>query len=163
MISPRICLSLGGGTGKVKALDVTFAIEKAGRTGADRAFQFEGSGSMRIFGIAGVLAAALSAPPAAAQPVPARATAGTITRVCNENQAACLTYVVGSLDAFFATMTAFGRPPTICIPPAVNNNQLMQVGLAYLRAHPEVANANGAEIVIAAIHRAYPCQTQPGR
>jgi hypothetical protein len=116
---------------------------------------------MRKIGVALALATCLSAAPAAAQSVPARATAGVITRVCNENQAACLTYVVGSLDAFVAAMAAFRRPATICIPPAVTNNQLMQVSVAYLRAHPEAASANGAEIVIAAIHRAYPCQAQP--
>jgi hypothetical protein len=118
---------------------------------------------MKIFAVAAIVAVALPAAPAVAQRTPARANAALVTRICNENQAACLTYVVGSLDAFFATMTAFGRPATICIPPAINNNQLMQVSVAYLRAHPEVANANGAEIVIAAVHHAYPCQAQPGR
>jgi hypothetical protein len=117
---------------------------------------------MRILAVAMMMAAAVPAP-AAAQNAPGRANAGLVNRVCTENQAACLTYVLGSLDAFFAAMTAFGRPQTICIPPAVTNNQLMQVSAAYLRAHPEVANANGAEIVIAAIHRAYPCAAQPGR
>jgi|SRR5665213_3815897 len=118
---------------------------------------------MRKICAALALAACLPAAPAAAQGVPARATAGAISRVCNENQAACLTYVVGALDAFYASMSAFGRPATICIPAAVTNNQLMQVSVAYLRAHPEAANANGAEMVIAAVHRAYPCQAQPVR
>jgi hypothetical protein len=117
---------------------------------------------MKIFAVAAIVAAALPAP-AAAQNVPPRATAGLVARVCNENQAACLTYVVGSLDAFSAAMAAFGRPQTVCIPPAITNGQLMQVSVAYLRAHPEVANANGAQIVIGAIHRAYPCRPQPGR
>jgi hypothetical protein len=117
---------------------------------------------MKKYGAALALAAVSGlAAPAGAQPAVFRASAGAITRVCNENLAACLTYVVGALDAFSATMAATGRPTTICIPPGVNNNRLMQVALAYLRAHPEAANMDGAEIVIAAIHRAYPCQGPP--
>jgi hypothetical protein len=139
------------------------AIEKGGRTGADDTRERR-NGSMKKFGAALVLAAVSGlAAPVGAQALAVRATAGAITRVCNENQAACLTYVVGALDAFSATMAVTGRPATICIPPAINNNQLMQVALAFLRAHPEAANVNGAEIVIGAIHRAYPCQGQPAR
>jgi len=118
---------------------------------------------MRIFGVAAFMAAALSAVPAVAQSIPPRATAATLIRICGESQTACMTYVTGSLDAFTAVMTSLGRPSTICIPPTINNALLMQIALTYMRAHPESADINAAQMAIAAIHQTYPCPRQPGR
>ena len=110
-----------------------------------------------VISVGGAAALAFAAP-VSAQTMPVRATATTVGQVCNENQAACLTYVVGSLDGFFATMVALGRPVTICFPANVNNAQITQVAVRYLRAHPELGNRSGAEVVIGGVHQAYPCQ-----
>jgi hypothetical protein len=96
--------------------------------------------------------------PAPAGPVmPIRMTARSLTAICNENQGACLTYVLGAVDAFdAASVVNFGRV-YICLPPQVTNQQIANVAIAFLRAHPEAQDANAGLVVIQGVRASYPC------
>jgi hypothetical protein len=104
------------------------------------------------------------AAPAQAQPAPSgtmmpvRATARALTAICNENQGACLTYVMGAIDSYVGTsLVNFGRS-YVCIPPQVTNQQVTNVAVAFLRAHPEMQDTNAALVVIQGISVSYPCR-----
>jgi hypothetical protein len=77
--------------------------------------------------------------------------------VCNENGAACLTYVLGVVDSYVATTVASFGKPRLCFPPQVNNQQIANVAIAYVRAHPEQQNLNAAMPVILGVQAAFPC------
>ncbi|MEA3001696.1 MAG: Rap1a immunity protein [Sphingomonadales bacterium] len=131
-----------------------------------------------LFGLAAALAgpaAAAAAParapaavPPQAQPAPAppaapavqypmRVSVRQLNAVCNENGAACLTYVLGVVDSYVTTSIAnFGRPK-LCIPVQVNNQQIVNTAVAYLRAHPGAQDVNAAIPVILGVQAAYPC------
>lgn len=99
-------------------------------------------------------------PPAQAQPIryPTRVTAKALSAVCGQDNGACLTYVLGVVDAYVATtMASFGQTH-LCFPPQVSNQQIANVAIAYLHAHPEQQDTNAATTVILAIQAAYPCR-----
>src|ERR1700684_2469408 len=59
--------------------------------------------------------------------MPTRITAGSLAVICGQNQPACLTYVLGAVDAFQAsTVVNFGRA-YVCFPPQVTNQQIANV------------------------------------
>ena len=102
--------------------------------------------------------------PAAAQPAPTgtpmvvRATARSLTAICNENQGACIAYVTGAVDAYVGTsLVNFGRA-YVCVPPQVTNQQITNVAVAFLRAHPEMQDMNAALVVIQGVSASYPCR-----
>ena len=104
--------------------------------------------------------------PAAAQPQPAptgtpmvvRATARLLGAICNENQGACIAYVTGAVDAYVGTsLVNFGRA-YVCVPPQVTNQQITNVAVAFLRAHPELQDMNAALVVIQGVSASYPCR-----
>jgi hypothetical protein len=90
--------------------------------------------------------------------MPIRASARALTAICAENQGACLTYVMGAIDAYVGTSVVnFGRA-YICIPPQVTNQQITNIAIAYLRAHPEMQDVNAALVVIQGVSVSYPCR-----
>jgi hypothetical protein len=113
-------------------------------------------------------APARAAPPAAPAPAPAPAPGGsigmpvrmsvrTLIGICNENHGACLTYVLGAIDAFVATSVVNYGQTYLCFPPAVTNQQVANVAIAFLRAHPEAPDANAALVVLQGVRTAFPC------
>jgi hypothetical protein len=99
-----------------------------------------------------------AAPAPAAVSIPVRVTARTLASICNENQGACLTYVLGAIDAHVAaSIVNFGRT-YICIPPQVTNQQIANVAVAFMRAHPEAQDSNAALVVIRGVTASYPCR-----
>jgi hypothetical protein len=91
-------------------------------------------------------------------PMPVRATARNLTAICSENQAACLAYVVGAVDAYVGTSVVnFGRA-YVCIPQQVTNQQIANVAVAFMRAHPELQDMNAALVVIQGVSTSYPCR-----
>jgi hypothetical protein len=118
-----------------------------------------------------VSAGSVPAQPTPIAPVPAqiqartavpapRVTGRSLLAICNENRAACLTYVTGAIDGVVmaATLVA-GRNP-LCLPNDATNLQLMDAVIRYLRAHPEDSDASGAAVVVAGLIGAYPCPRQ---
>jgi hypothetical protein len=101
---------------------------------------------------------AAPAPRPAAQPtIPTRVTARILSDLCAQDRAACLGYVVGSTDSWASALTAAGRPQVVCIPAGVNNDQVTQAAVRYLRAHPDDGGLNAAVVLFAALRSAYPC------
>jgi hypothetical protein len=126
--------------------------------------------SVLLLGLAALLPAAAAAQPhratasAAAQPQPTgtpmlvRATARSLGAICNENQGACIAYVTGAVDAYVGTsLVNFGRS-YVCVPPQVTNQQITNVAVAFLRAHPEMQDMNAALVVIQGVSASYPCR-----
>ncbi len=97
-------------------------------------------------------------PVAAAAPrIPTRISAQTLTVLCGQDRSACLTYVLGTADAFSAALVASGRPQSFCFPAGTTNDQIAQSAVAYLRAHPEEAKTNAALVVLAGLKARFPC------
>jgi hypothetical protein len=97
-------------------------------------------------------------PPAPAAPtIPTRVTAKMLSDLCAQDRGVCLGYVVGSVDSWASAMFAAGRPQVICIPPTVNNDQVTQATVRYIRAHPEEAGSNAAVVIFAALKATFPC------
>ncbi|HEX8126917.1 MAG TPA: Rap1a/Tai family immunity protein [Allosphingosinicella sp.] len=120
----------------------------------------------RIFIIAGplLLLTAAAQRPAAPAPraapapaIPTRVTAKMLSDLCAQDRGACLGYVVGSTDAWASALAAAGRPQVVCIPAGVNNDQITQSTVRYLRAHPEEGGLNASVVIFAALKSAFPC------
>ncbi|HEX8308639.1 MAG TPA: Rap1a/Tai family immunity protein [Allosphingosinicella sp.] len=96
--------------------------------------------------------------PAPAGPViPTRVTARLLSDLCAQDRGACLGYVIGSTDTWASALAAAGRPQVVCIPATVNNDQVTQTAVRYLRAHPEEGGLNAAVVIFAALKSAFPC------
>ena len=97
-------------------------------------------------------------PPTAPAPtIPTRVTAKTLSDLCAQDRGVCLGYVVGATDSWASALAAAGRPPVICIPAAVNNDQITQATVRYLRANPQEGGLNAAVVIFAALKATYPC------
>jgi hypothetical protein len=101
-------------------------------------------------------------PPAQAQRpaapvIPTRVTARTLTGLCGQDRSACLTYVLGAVDAFASALVASGRPQVFCVPKGTTNDQIAQSAVAYLRAHPEEGGLNAGLVVLGGMKTSYPC------
>src|SRR5437764_14988383 len=75
--------------------------------------------------------------PVPMQPIPTRLTAKGLGAICNQNEGACLTYVLGAIDAFAATDIVNFNRIDLCFPPQATNLQIANVAIAFMRAHPE--------------------------
>src|SRR3954469_23405605 len=121
--------------------------------------------------LAGPAAAQRPAPPRLAPPpaplqatpapmpstVPTRLPAKGLGAICNQNDGACLTYVLGAIDAFVATsIINYGRTD-LCFPAQVTNLQIAGVAIAYVRAHPEAQDRNAAVVVLQGLRASFPC------
>jgi hypothetical protein len=93
------------------------------------------------------------APPA----VPTRVTARTLATICGEDRNACLTYVLGSADAFSSALVAAGRPQVFCFPRGTTNDQIAQRVVAYLRSRPQESGNNAALVILAGLTASFPC------
>lgn len=101
---------------------------------------------------------ATPAPAATGIPMPVRATVRALLGICNADQGACLTYVMGALDSYVGTsIVNFGRT-YVCIPQQVTNQQVANVAVAYLRAHPDMQDMNAALVVVQGVSASYPCR-----
>lgn len=103
------------------------------------------------------LPAPTQAPVTAAPQVPTRVTARTLTTLCAQDRNACLTYVLGTADAYASALVAAARPQVFCVPRGTTNDQIAQSAVRYLRAHPEEANSNAALVVLAGLRASFPC------
>ena len=97
------------------------------------------------------------AAPARGPTIPTRVTAKMLSDLCAQDRGACLGYVTGATDSWASALAAVGRPQVICIPAGVNNDQITQVAVRYIRAHSEEAGSNAAVVVFAALKSTFPC------
>jgi len=93
----------------------------------------------------------------AAPAVPTRVTARTLTALCGQDRNGCLTYVLGTTDAFSSALVASGRPQVFCFPKGTTNDQIAQSVVRYLRAHPEEGGNNAAMVILAGLTAGFPC------
>jgi hypothetical protein len=93
----------------------------------------------------------------AAPAIPTRVTARTLTGLCGQDRSACLTYVLGAVDAYASALVAAGRPQAFCIPKGTTNDQVAQSAVGYLRAHPQEGGLSAALLVLAGMRTTYPC------
>ena len=89
--------------------------------------------------------------------VPTRLTAKGLTTICSQNEGACLTYVLGAIDAFVATSVVNYGGTDLCFPAQVTNLQIATVAIAYVRAHPEAQDRNAALVVLQGVRVSFPC------
>jgi hypothetical protein len=114
------------------------------------------------FGMLGLAAIAVTTTASAQTPkppveIPTRVTGAVFSAACERNKDVCVAYVLGTADAFSTTSAALGQRPVFCPAPAVTNEQMAQSAVNFVRAHPELAKANAADAVLAALIGAYPC------
>ena len=101
-------------------------------------------------------------PPAQAQrptapAVPTRVTARTLTTLCGQDRNACLTYVLGAVDAYASALVAAGRPQVFCVPRGTTNDQIAQAMVAHLRANPQEGGTNAGLVILAGMTARFPC------
>jgi hypothetical protein len=107
------------------------------------------------------LAVAAAAPvPTAAAPLPGRVTGRMLASLCESNQALCLGYVVGALDALLSAQATWNVPVNICVPATITNQQIADITVHALRLRPELMNANAAAVVAVALSAVYPCTSR---
>lgn len=78
------------------------------------------------------------------------------------NSDGCMSYVSGVVDTLLFTgviRNAPGQGASICLPPSVIQQQLVDVVTNYLTAHPETRQYAAASEVSAALKIAFPCPT----
>jgi hypothetical protein len=118
-----------------------------------------------MIGLAVAAATASAAlPVAAAAPVtprPDRVTGRMLADLCQSNQALCLGYVVGAVDALVAAQATWNVPVNYCIPPTLTNQQIADITIHMLRVRPQLMEANAAAVVAVALTTTYPCKPQP--
>ena len=115
---------------------------------------------MRIMGLALAAAAASAAVPATAAPQPDRVNGRVLAGLCQSNQALCLGYVVGAVDALVAAEATWKVPVNFCLPASITNQQIADVTTHMLRVRPQLMDANGAAVVAVALTATYPCRSQ---
>lgn len=80
-----------------------------------------------------------------------------VSDLCAQDRGACLGYVIGSADSWASALAAAGRPQVVCIPAGVNNDQITQATVRYLRANPQEGGLNAAVVIFAALKATFPC------
>jgi len=89
------------------------------------------------------------------------ATGNDVFSFCSDSPAAaqfyCLGYMVGVADAF-ASVRVLGVSKPFCIPNNVTREQVRDVVMQYLTAHPESRHYDGAGEALWALEAAFPCQ-----
>lgn len=79
------------------------------------------------------------------------------TRANTQEEVDDLTKASMGLGFVIAVDSAF-RGITFCIPPSVENGQLLDIVHQYLETHPEERHLNGATLVSRAIAQKFPCR-----
>ena len=82
--------------------------------------------------------------------------ANNFQRLCQSDASLttyCMTYVLGTYHALRETSRASG----VCLPKGVDTGQLFEVGLQYIRQHPELGHYAPAPLLIASWEQAFPC------
>jgi hypothetical protein len=74
------------------------------------------------------------------------------------NQAICVYYVRGFAHALMLWEATERNTAPICIPVEVKINQLLDVALNYLQAHPEQRHKRMVEILGDVLYDAFPCK-----
>ena len=69
----------------------------------------------------------------------------------------CAGYITG-VAAGAALMRELGGMPGHCRPDGVNNSQLVEAVVVFLRAHPEARHEQAQLLVFNALSAAWPCQ-----
>jgi hypothetical protein len=78
-------------------------------------------------------------------------------RECNGPGAPiCLGYLTGAVDSIVMMDVYYRAPHHFCVSQ-VPASQIMEVVVAYLKAHPEQRRFNASSIVWTAMGEAYPC------
>lgn len=93
----------------------------------------------------------------AAPAIPTRVSARTLTAICGQDRNGCLTYILGSADAFASALAAAGRPQVFCFPRGTTNDQIAQSVVRHLRANPQEGGNNAGLVVLAGLSAGFPC------
>jgi Rap1a immunity proteins len=91
------------------------------------------------------------------------ATGNDLFRFCSAgvatSQSICNGYVAGVVDTL-GVFDAIGVTKITCVEPNVSNEQVKQVVVQYLTAHPETRHLGAAGEVVQALQKAFPCTEQ---
>ena len=89
--------------------------------------------------------------------IPTRVTTKAWLGLCTSDAGACMTYVLGTADAYSSALVAAGRPQVFCFPQGTSNQQISQASVQYLRARPLEGTNNAALSLLNAFATIYPC------
>jgi hypothetical protein len=108
------------------------------------------------------VAALLIAVSARADPFPGLDTGNALQRVCAAEDGlefgACIGYINGSVDQFFAIAPFLGDGMTACRPRGVTYGQAKAVILKHLNDHPERLQQKASALIAQALIAAFPCE-----
>ena len=97
------------------------------------------------------------APAQQAAEVPPRLPTAVLLQLCERERLPCLTYILGVVDSFAATLAIAGRPQAFCVPAATTNDQLADAAIDRLRNKGTSVGSNAAVEVAAALIESFPC------
>jgi hypothetical protein len=78
----------------------------------------------------------------------------------------CVHYTLGIMDGvqgevlFVQSKTKQIVPKPFCLPPSIENGQMVRVVLKFIREHPTVADKHTATLAMVALGDAYPCPSK---
>jgi Rap1a immunity proteins len=89
------------------------------------------------------------------------ATGNDLFRFCSDgaatSQSLCNGYVAGVVDAV-GVFEAIGVTKITCVVSNASNEQVEQIVVQYLTAHPEIRHLGAAGVVVQALQKAFPCK-----
>ena len=90
------------------------------------------------------------------------ATGNDLFRFCSAggatSESLCNGYVAGVVDTVGVFEAIFGVTKITCVEKNVSNEQVKQIVMQYLTAHPETRHLGAAGLVFAALQPAFPCK-----
>lgn len=83
-------------------------------------------------------------------------TGNSLFDLCRKDEFSCTVYIQGVLDGQFSTIVATSRDVAYCIPESSKPQQVKDVVVAYLTAHPERRHLLAAGLITNALADAWP-------
>jgi Rap1a immunity proteins len=111
-----------------------------------------------------ILAMAVAAPCVAQDPTMHGYMAGNgLTKACTSvvlrDNALCIGYIIGISDAMQAAQATGGAlfGWQACLPPSATAEQVTEVAVRFLIAHPEAQQSSAGDLIAKALSDAFPC------
>jgi hypothetical protein len=74
----------------------------------------------------------------------------------------CQSYIIGAADALLLEQAAW-KTRHFCLPAGVTQGQIGEIGLNYIRDHPEDRQLAAVDLINSSLEKAFPCPVRRGR
>ena len=84
-------------------------------------------------------------------------TGDTLLEMCRVNRSQCIDFVAGASDAIGGLQAIGATPVLICIEPGATVDQLTDVVVKWLEAHPPARKDGAGGLIWASLAETFPC------